>query len=353
MAAGGYREFIAGEILSEDLINDYLMQGVLVFAGTAARGSAITAPVEGQFSFLADSDGLEFFDGSAWVELSTTPGAAVVSGTTGSPTVGTVSSGGTTYNVYSFTGDGSITFSEAGFAELLIIGGGGGGGIGIGAGGGAGGHLHIESAYLPAGTATVVVGAGGLGGVCNAASDEPMPGNNGRTSYVGSYYSLGGGAGAAFVSQPGTSNRFPMFGFNGGSGGGAADDNAGAKIGGVGVTGLGKNGGKAHSLAGGGGGGAGAAGQDAANADGGNGGDGLANSITGTSVTRAGGGGGSSNNASTGTGGTGGGGNSGANANGSNGTANTGGGGGGSYNNGAATQGGNGGSGIVIVRVAV
>jgi hypothetical protein len=52
MAAGGFREFVAGEILTEDLINDYLLQGVLVFAGTAARGSAITSPVEGQFAFL-------------------------------------------------------------------------------------------------------------------------------------------------------------------------------------------------------------------------------------------------------------------------------------------------------------
>jgi hypothetical protein len=43
MAAGGFREFVAGEILTEDLINDYLLQGVLVFAGTAARGSAITS----------------------------------------------------------------------------------------------------------------------------------------------------------------------------------------------------------------------------------------------------------------------------------------------------------------------
>jgi hypothetical protein len=32
------------------------MQGMLVFAGTAARGSAITSPVEGQFTYLADSD---------------------------------------------------------------------------------------------------------------------------------------------------------------------------------------------------------------------------------------------------------------------------------------------------------
>jgi hypothetical protein len=118
MAAGGFKEFVAGETLDQDEINDFLMQGMLVFAGTAARGSAITSPVEGQFTYLADSDKVEFYDSTQWVELSTTPGAAVVSATTGSPTLGTVSSGGTTYNVYSFTGDGSITFSDAGCRTL-------------------------------------------------------------------------------------------------------------------------------------------------------------------------------------------------------------------------------------------
>jgi hypothetical protein len=45
MAAGGFKEFVAGETLDQDEINDFLMQGMLVFAGTAARGSAITSPV--------------------------------------------------------------------------------------------------------------------------------------------------------------------------------------------------------------------------------------------------------------------------------------------------------------------
>jgi hypothetical protein len=38
MAAGGYKEFVAGETLDQDEINDYLMQGMLVFAGTAPLG---------------------------------------------------------------------------------------------------------------------------------------------------------------------------------------------------------------------------------------------------------------------------------------------------------------------------
>jgi hypothetical protein len=43
------------------------MQGVLVFASSAARAAAITSPQEGQYSFLKDTDALEYYTGSAWV----------------------------------------------------------------------------------------------------------------------------------------------------------------------------------------------------------------------------------------------------------------------------------------------
>jgi len=254
MAAGGFKEFVAGETLDEDGINDFLMQGVLVFAGTAARGSAITSPVEGQFSFLKDSDGLEFYDGTAWVELSTTPGAAVVSGTTGSPSLGTVISGGTTYNTFAFEGDGSITFSEAGFAELLIVGGGAGGGRAIGGGGGAGGHLSIASAFFPAGTATVVVGAGGAGGAAPVVANEGRVGNNGLSSRIGSFYAAGGGGGAARMFGQGD-NNLSMVGLNGASGGGGAGGTGGGNAaGGLGTSGLGNAGGSSSGTTGGGGG---------------------------------------------------------------------------------------------------
>jgi len=350
MAAGGFKEFVAGETLDQDEINDFLMQGMLVFAGTAARGSAITAPVEGQFSFLTDTDAVEFYDGSAWVELSTTPGAAVVSGTTGSPTLGTVSSGGTTYNVYSFTGSGSITFSEAGFAELLVLGGGGSGGVSRGGGGAGGGMLSVAQAYLGAGTATVVVGAGGAS-QSSVGDNYGLTGVSGNTSRIGDFFSPGGGGGGnASYDFPDVGAR-SNAGQNGGSGGGAGGFNTGAtRTAGNGISPIGNDGGDAANEAGGGGGGAGASGANATSTNGGNGGNGAASSITGSSVTYAGGGGagGSSTNGSGGTGG----GGAAAAATATNGGTNLGGGGGGSY---AASNGtsGAGGSGIVIVRVAV
>ena len=333
MAAGGFKEFVAGETLDQDEINDFLMQGVLVFAGTAARGSAITAPVEGQFAFLKDDDALTFYDGTQWAELSTTPGAAVVGSTTGSPSItsGTVI-GGTAYDIYSFTGSGSIVIDEAGFAEILTIGGGGGGGRSEGpGGGGAGGFLSDSLAYLPVGTAVVTVGGGGAG-----ATVALQPAAPGFTSRLGFLFSSGGGVGAGQTINVG------RYGASGG--GGSSDDTSGA----AGVAGLGfasgsgfaGGGGNRH---GGGGGGASAVGTDASSGVSGNGGAGLASSITGTSVTRAGGGGGGPS----GTGGAGGGGNGSSGTAGS-GTVNSGSGGGGGVG-----TGGSGGSGIVIVRVAV
>jgi len=343
MAAGGFREFVAGEILTEDLINDYLLQGVLVFAGTAARGSAITSPVEGQFAWLNDSDSLTYYSGTAWEELSTTPGPAVVSGTTGSPTVGTVSSGGTVFNVYSFTGDGSITISEAGFAEVLVIGGGGGGaqadfggGVFRGAGGGgAGAYVARSALFISAGTATITVGAGGAGSTANN-----IDGSRGLTSLLGTFaWAIGGGGGGAGPAGG--------KGADGGSGGGQQTaDTAQAGPGVAIVSGQGNAGGNAFvvntsNAAGGGGGGANAAGGNASSNQGGTGGAGISSSITGTSVGRGGGGGGASGNNVYGTASDGGG-------SGANGTANTGGGG-----SGRRTTGFNGGSGVVIVRVAV
>jgi hypothetical protein len=67
MAAGlGFKTFTTGEVLTAADTNGYLMQGVLVFASAAARASAITSPQEGQYSYLKDTDALEYYSGSAW-----------------------------------------------------------------------------------------------------------------------------------------------------------------------------------------------------------------------------------------------------------------------------------------------
>ena len=67
MAGSGYRTFADGEVLTAALVQNYLQdQAVMVFAGTAARGTAIGTATEGMFSYLADTNTLEYYDGSTW-----------------------------------------------------------------------------------------------------------------------------------------------------------------------------------------------------------------------------------------------------------------------------------------------
>jgi hypothetical protein len=307
----GFRTFQSGEVLTADNVQNYLMdQAVMVFAGTAARSSALPSPETGMTAY-STATGVQVYNGSAWVNV----GGAGIADFSNAAT-GTYSSGGVDYKYLTFTASSTLTVTRAGLADLLIIGGGGGGGNA--AGGGAGGYLTITDAYLAAGSVTVTVGAGG------AVEKE------GVTSRIGSYYVAGGGS-IGYVND----------GTLGGSGGGAT---TAGKTGGAGIPTLGNNGGNGATTAGGGGGGAGGVGSNASTGAGGNGGAGLSSSITGSSVARAGGGGGGGTS-SGGTASDGGG--AGSVNTGTAGTANTGGGGGGGWN----VASGAGGSGIVIVRV--
>lgn len=358
MPAGGFKTFVAGEILTAADTNDFLMQGILVFADATARDAAITSPVEGQFAYLSDDNELTFYDGVAWdVYSALIP--AEVSATTGSPV--TATSGG--FDYYAFTGDGSITFSKAGVIDCVIIGAGGGGGGGStdvsGGGGGAGDNREIGTFYVAEQTYTVTIGSGGAGG-----SATLTPGGTSAFGFSSvdetHVVAVGGGGG-------GDSNNAAVYsGGAGASGGGGAARTT--VVSGNGLTGF--NGGDRLALeGGGGGGGAGGVGGNASAAGAGTGGAGGAGTTvsatwlaainsampadwqtatsSGTIISGGGGGGGSGTGGAAGSGG-GGAGTTGATV-GGNGAANTGGGGGGAER----TPGGNGGSGFVIVRVAV
>ena len=254
----------------------------------------------------------------------------------------------TGYAYKTYTGSGTITITTAGFADILIIGGGGGGG-GNGAGGaGAGGYAALSNYYLPTGTLTITVGAGG------AISDLSSLATTGNPSIINTFVATGGTQGYGYAGRQGGDSKTGSG--NGGAGNLAVSSIAPSSFlsiqGSTGGAGLDST----NNSGGGGGGGAGGAGAAATSGAGGAGGIGAASSITGSSVTRGGGGGGGAR-VSGGTGGTGGGGNGGVGVStaGTAGSANTGGGGGSGgrdYTTGG-TLGGAGGSGIVIVRVAV
>jgi len=258
--------------------------------------------------------------------------------------------------VYSGTTNGWIPISDDDVANegtpppysaswLVLAGGGSGGTVDSGGGGAGGQQTNVGgSAYTftPGVTYTVTVGAGGAAITSN--STDGATGSNSvlSGSDITDVTSLGGGGG-------GGGGR---TGNDGGSGGGAGPYNTGGG-GGSGTSGQGNDGGSgtagtpAHG--GGGGGGTGAVGANGSASAGGAGGNGVANSITGSSVTRGGGGGGQANNndGAAGAGGSGGGGAGKDSSTGGSGTANTGGGGGGvTY----ATSGA-GGSGVVILSV--
>ena len=217
MAAGGFREFVAGETLDESDINDYLLQGILVFAGTAARGSAITSPVEGQFAFLKDSDTLTFYDGSSWVEYeSGVPYANVSTSATGSATIS-----GTVYDYWDFTSNGSLVVTNDGLIDVLVVGGGGNidSGSGVSTGGGGGG-VKYGLVFVTAGTVAVTIGAGGS---TNAG--------NGSSSSFGTFMKIGGGEGGFGMEIDSGSEGRAGFGGGGSPGGNArvsTADGAGA-----------------------------------------------------------------------------------------------------------------------------
>ena len=340
-------------------------------------------------------------DAGVWVKLESgggPPGAAVVSGHSGGSVESGVTIGGKKYDVYTFTevtsiasvklsddalkriddpeviaaveaadsaedliaeyGDVlkdalvvvpaidpglSMTFSDPGLLDVLIVGGGAGTFPNSG-GGGAGGVLAVAGGYAPEGQVNITVGQGG-------SATTGASGGTGYSSHFGPYYSPGG---SAPIDRKNPDAQ-------GGSGAGGS---YGSFPGTYGIPGLGNDGGTgAPSGACGGGGGANAPGGNASgsasSASGGPGGDGIDISEfigqpEGTTVV--GGGGGGWGGGALGLGGSGGGGNGGTgggaagNVGALPGEANT---GGGAGSDGWQSRGQAGGSGLVLVRVEV
>jgi hypothetical protein len=168
-------------------------QSVMTFDGTAARGSAITTPVEGMVTYLNDSNTLEAYNSTAWV---------------------TVANAGTaSFNLAQtlyFTSSG--TFTKATYPWLRAIkvkvqgAGGGGGGCAttaggqtaVGTSGGGGGYSEsfITDITSLASSVTVTVGSGGAGGAAGLNN-----GNNGGNSSFGTAVTANGG-GSGTGSNP-------------------------------------------------------------------------------------------------------------------------------------------------------
>jgi len=69
MAGLGRKAFSPGDVLNASDVNGYLMdQMIMVFAGTAARASAIPTPSAGMVAY-STATGLNVYDGTAWVSV--------------------------------------------------------------------------------------------------------------------------------------------------------------------------------------------------------------------------------------------------------------------------------------------
>lgn len=72
MAGLGRKVFTAGEVLTAANVQGYLQdQAVMVFAGTAARGSALGTAVvsEGMVTYLTDLNEIDVYTGAAWEQV--------------------------------------------------------------------------------------------------------------------------------------------------------------------------------------------------------------------------------------------------------------------------------------------
>lgn len=98
MAGAGYKLFNTGDVLTAAQVNTYLQeQTVMVFASSTARTTALSGVLaEGMMSYLQDTNSVEVYNGSSWVnvgnagditEVQAGTGISVASGTGPIPVV--------------------------------------------------------------------------------------------------------------------------------------------------------------------------------------------------------------------------------------------------------------------------
>ena len=66
----GFKVWTTGDLVNASDFNSYLQEQVIMrFANSSARDSAVSSAEEGMFCFLADSNTLQFYNGSSWASF--------------------------------------------------------------------------------------------------------------------------------------------------------------------------------------------------------------------------------------------------------------------------------------------
>ena len=171
MAAGlGFKNFTSGSVLTAAEVNGYLMQGINVFASTAARDAAITAPAEGQFAFTKDTNGLWYYDGATWVASTDVVGAnpnLIINGNFTINQRGYVSAANLASGAYGFDRwksnytNTTLTYTSAPAGQSVTI--------------NSGGGLQqiVEQANVPAGTYVLSFTGTATGRIYNSGGTPP------------------------------------------------------------------------------------------------------------------------------------------------------------------------------------